>query len=301
MAIHLSGGFENNVRRLLKDAAREPGLDYFSSPTRDAAIALLAAVQTGAAADEIDRLFAASHPLDAQASAGGTTQERAWEVYAAGAYARSLPPRQAQARAAWIRGGKREEILLNELHPFEETVLSWKGANGGPDLLIENLSNGPLYAVTSVTAHPDREQPPQQSGYILHRRFEKIDPNGLATPAADLRVGDRVRVILELSALQNGRYLAVDCPLPALLEPFQTFHKEGSADDEEGEAATDHTEIRADRVVFFKDSVHAGTYRFTQMTRVRAAGEAVAPAARAEEMYRSDRFAQTAPQRLSAR
>jgi uncharacterized protein YfaS (alpha-2-macroglobulin family) len=114
-------------------------------------------------------------------------------------------------------------------------------------------------------------------------------------------VGDRVLVTLDLSALQNGRYLAVDCPLPALLEPLQVFNPDGSAKDAEDATVADYTETRADRVLFFKDDVRAGAYRLTKMTRVRAAGEAVAPAARAEEMYRSERFAQTASERLRAR
>ena len=155
--------------------------------------------------------------------------------------------------------------------------------------------------MTFVTSYPDREQPPQQSGYTLSRRFEKIDANQTVSPATDLRVGDRVRVTIELSALQNGKYLAVNCPLPALLEPIQQFKKESAASVDADEHFGDHTEIRADRVLFFKDDVRAGSYRITQMTRVRAAGQAVAPAARAEEMYRPERFAQTASEKLIVR
>ena len=110
-----------------------------------------------------------------------------------------------------------------------------------------------------------------------------------------------MRVTIELTALQNGKYLAVDCPLPALLEPIQQFQKNKDAPADADESFGDHTEIRADRVLFFKDDVRAGSYRITLMTRVRAAGEAVAPAARAEEMYRPERFAQTASEKLIVR
>jgi uncharacterized protein YfaS (alpha-2-macroglobulin family) len=192
-------------------------------------------------------------------------------------------------------------MVLSDARPFEETALAWSGAGGGPGLLIENLSAGPLYAVTAVTAHPDRQQPAQQSGYMLHRKFEKVDASGRATPATDLRVGDRVLVTLDVNALRNGRYLAIDCPLPAVLEPLQTFHKNVSADNEGGSEWSDYLEVRADRILFFKDEVRAGAHRLTYMTRVRAAGEAVAPAARAEEMYRNERFAQTASERIRVR
>ncbi len=300
MAIHLSGGLEKNVRRLLDASARVPGLDYFSSPARDAALALMAAVQTGAPPEEIDRLFAECRPRKA-ALARPTTQDDAWALYAASRYARSLPSENRLGRAAWVREGVRGEIVLNDLHPFEETSLSWKGGDVGPGLQIENLSASPLYCVTSVTAHPGREQPPRQSGYILHRKFEKIDATGVATPATDLEVGDRVRVTLDLTAFQSGRYLAVECPLPAVLEPLQVFNPDGSEKNPDAAAFADYTETRADRVLFFKDAIRTGSYQLTTMTRVRAAGEAAAPAARAEEMYRSERFANTTSERLRVR
>jgi uncharacterized protein YfaS (alpha-2-macroglobulin family) len=300
MAIHLSGGLEKNVRRLLDGFARSPGLDYFSSPSRDAALTLLAGLLTAASPEELDRLFAECRPR-ATRGARSTTQEDAWALYAASTYMRTLPPQVALGRAAWVRGGNRTEMVLSDARPFEETALAWSGAGGGPGLLIENLSAGPLYAVTAVTAHPDRQQPAQQSGYMLHRKFEKVDASGKATPATDLRVGDRVLVTLDVNALRNGRYLAIDCPLPAVLEPLQTFHKNVSADNEGGSEWSDYLEVRADRILFFKDEVRAGAHRLTYMTRVRAAGEAVAPAARAEEMYRNERFAQTASERIQVR
>ena len=208
---------------------------------------------------------------------------------------------QGRVDASWAQGTAKRDFILSESHPFEEAALTWNGAGGRPDFQIENPSEAALYAVTFVTSYPDREQPPQQSGYTLSRRFEKIDANQTVSPATDLRVGDRVRVTIELSALQNGKYLAVNCPLPALLEPIQQFKKESAASVDADEHFGDHTEIRADRVLFFKDDVRAGSYRITQMTRVRAAGQAVAPAARAEEMYRPERFAQTASEKLIVR
>ena len=300
MAIHLSGGLEKSVRALLDSSARVSGLDYFSSPARDTAMALLAAVQTGAAASQVDTLFAESKVQGTQ-GAWRTTQDNAWSLYAASRYVKSLPPLQARVDASWSKAAVKRDFSLSEKRPFEEALLTWNGAGGRADFQIENPSEAALYAVTSVTSYPDREQPPQQSGYILSRKFEKMDANQMASPVTDLRIGDRVRVIIELTALQNGKYLAVDCPLPALLEPIQQFQKNKGAPADADERFGDHTEIRADRVLFFKDDVRAGSYRITLMTRVRAAGEAVAPAARAEEMYRPERFAQTASEKLIVR
>jgi hypothetical protein len=50
--------------------------------------------------------------------------------------------------------------------------------------------------------------------------------------------------------------------------------------------------------MFFRDHVTAGDYRFGYVARVRAAGEAVAPAARVQEMYHPERFGQTATEHV---
>ena len=58
--------------------------------------------------------------------------------------------------------------------------------------------------------------------------------------------------------------------------------------------SSDYKELRADRAVFFCDHLYAGRFRLQYLARVRAAGTATAPAAKIEEMYHPDRFAETA-------
>jgi len=48
--------------------------------------------------------------------------------------------------------------------------------------------------------------------------------------------------------------------------------------------------IHGDRVEIYRDQFPAGDYSFTYLSRVRFAGEAVAPGTKVVEMYRPDRF-----------
>ncbi|MFM8808072.1 MAG: hypothetical protein ACKOJB_04030, partial [Chthoniobacterales bacterium] len=51
-----------------------------------------------------------------------------------------------------------------------------------------------------------------------------------------------------------------------------------------------HSEVRADRVLYFCDALPAGAHTFEYLARVRVAGKATAGATKAEAMYRPERF-----------
>jgi uncharacterized protein YfaS (alpha-2-macroglobulin family) len=117
------------------------------------------------------------------------------------------------------------------------------------------------------------------------------------------RVGDRVLVTLHLTAPEPAAYVVVDDPLPSVLEPINTEFKTQQlaggqtpawlARDSGGYWEDDFREIRAGRMLFFADQVGRGTYVLRYVARVRAAGTATAPPAKAEEMYHPDRFGLT--------
>jgi len=123
-------------------------------------------------------------------------------------------------------------------------------------------------------------------------------------------VGDRVLVTLRLSAPEAAEYVAVEDPLPGVLEALNPEFKTQQtaalsrqlpwtdADDAD-EWWSDFREIRADRVLFFCDRVPAGHYLIRYVARVRAAGTVIAPAAKVEEMYRPERFGLSDTQTVS--
>jgi uncharacterized protein YfaS (alpha-2-macroglobulin family) len=92
--------------------------------------------------------------------------------------------------------------------------------------------------------------------------------------------------------------VAIDDPVPSVFEPInpnfkaQTISAAASLGNESnaGEDYADYRAIRSDRVELFRNQFPAGEYNFTYLSRVRFAGEAIAPGTKVLEMYRPDRF-----------
>ena len=121
-------------------------------------------------------------------------------------------------------------------------------------------------------------------------------------PAENLRVGDRILVTLEIEARRRATYVAVEDPLPGVLAPINpAFKSQESLGDRLGvDWVSDYSELREDRALFFVDLLNAGHYTLRYLARVVSAGEAIAPAAKIEEMYHPERFGRTATTRVKA-
>jgi hypothetical protein len=124
-------------------------------------------------------------------------------------------------------------------------------------------------------------------------------------------VGDRVLVTLKIAVPQQANFVALDDPLPAVLEAINPNFKtqENAAkpgmSDWNGESGyerlpMDFQELRQDRVLFFANWVSKGNYLVQYVARVRGVGTVTAPAARIEEMYRPGRFGLSASEVMRA-
>ena len=147
------------------------------------------------------------------------------------------------------------------------------------------------------------EQPRQDRGYAVSRAYQKLAADGALVDATGLEVGDRVLVTLRIETPRPGHFVAIDDPLPAILEAIHPEFRTQQAG--EGRAldqawAADYREMRAERVLYFCDHLPAGAFTFRYLARVRAAGKVIAPAAKVEEMYRPERFGLSATDRLTS-
>ena len=144
----------------------------------------------------------------------------------------------------------------------------------------------PLYAFASFEIRPPgMSQPRQDEGFGLTRRYQRLDGDNHPS-GGDLTAGDRVLVTLELSVREPARYVVVDDPLPAILEPLPA----GSGGDE---WMWNFHEFRKDRVLFFADWMSAGNYT---LIISRASAQLAKPMrlqALMEEMYHPRRFGLT--------
>ena len=148
------------------------------------------------------------------------------------------------------------------------------------------------------------QQPRQDRGFSVSRSYHKIESDGSSGPTNDLKVGDRVLVTLRVESSLPANFVAIDDPLPSILEavnPEFKSRKSGEMDDSAAPGPCDYREIRADRVLYFCDRLPAGAFVFQYLARVRSAGTAAAPSTKAEEMYRPDRFGLGALENISSK
>ena len=242
-----------------------------------------------------------------------TTQGNAWSILAMSAYAQQVEKPGRTMSGTVTLGGKSQSFnLKGKLSAFNCELPLETAATDHGKLNVSSPGGGNLYVQAKVesrprggaalTAHPTSGQ----GGYTISRSYEKLLDDGSRTDARDLQVGDRVLVTLEIESPDRASYVAVNDPLPAVLEAvnpeFKTSGAGGNAPKQGFDWwISDFRELRADRALFFCDALYSGHFHLQYLARVRAAGTATAPAAKIEEMYHPDHYAETAAASLTSK
>jgi uncharacterized protein YfaS (alpha-2-macroglobulin family) len=309
LAVHTSGGLGSTVSELLSNSPsqRSPDSIGFGSAARTRAILLLARIECAPDAGEVDQLL--TELLQERVEGDwGTTQGNAWAMLSLSRYADRF-----ESEAKHISGHLK---IAGALIPFElgesnhVFTFAQSFSNSAPTAFVTlNGNQTGLFSTTAVASrpsHPPREKVAQ--GFRLRRTYQKLGDQQELLGQKDLQAGDRVLVTLEIDVLESTRYVAVDDPLPAVLEIVNpTFRTQQirAADQAMLEKGTDRwpgsfQEARKDRMLFFANWVEPGTYQLSYLARVRAAGTATAPAAKIEAMYQPARFALSEPAVIEA-
>ncbi len=299
------GGERGNVIATLLDRRAEAGesWSWFGSQSRSLAIELMAWSLYQPKDPEVSRLVA--ELLQArQNGSWRTTQGNAWALLALSEYFTRVEGKLMPVNATMSRAGVEIPVALtteklSQAWPFEFT----ENAPLGP-LEVANPQKRNLFGETKFVVRPPvADQPRQDRGYSVTRLYQKLGADGALADADDLRVGDRVLVTLHIETQVPGHFVAIDDPLPANLEAVNPEFKTQQVGGAGGLAAAwdaDFRETRTDRVVYFCDHLQAGAYTFRYLARVRSAGEVIAPATKAEEMYRPERLGLSATARLKS-
>ena len=214
-----------------------------------------------------------------------STQENAWMLLAS---------------RALLEEGKTLKLSVNG-QPFEGMLnrkLTEKDLANGP-LVIENLSDGDIQAMVTVTGEAATPEPAADHGLKVERSYFKLDgtPVDLSNAqTAALSQNDRLVVVLKVAATDGsaGRVMLVD-HLPAGLEIENPHLVDG------GDAGSlswltpgitpEHTEFRDDRfVATFTTDQLANAVQVAYVVRAVTPGLYVNPSAYAEDMYRPERF-----------
>jgi len=276
---------------------------WFGSIARENALHLLAWVRHQPTSPRVDQLAV---ELFARRENGHwrTTQGNAWSLLALSSYLRNVETgsRESSGSVTWATATKPFE--LSNAQPLATSAWPIEPANAQVPITIAK-QGGQVFSEVAVSARArTAEQPRQDQGYGLTRRYAKIGDDGQLAAAEEVRVGDRVLVTLDVEVRRRATYLALEDPLPSVLAPINPAFKsqEVLAGESLGTAwVSDHHELREDRAVFFVDLLYPGKYTLRYLARVVAAGEAFAPAAKIEEMYHPERFGTTEAVRVTAR
>ncbi|MBV6497991.1 MAG: hypothetical protein CJBNEKGG_00205 [Prosthecobacter sp.] len=236
----------------------------------------------------------------------GNTYANAWTLTALAAYERSLKG-AAEPVPAVINWGSLKADLGIASHPGSASASFPLDAKLAAAPLTVGLPVGrALFSrVEARSFAQDREFKGENKGYSIQRSYARLLPDGTMAGPDDLRVGDMVVVTLGIEIGGGDRYLAVNDPLPSVLEAvnpeYETQNARSSAQLPDGVEAwfCDHRELHADRALFFTNyAPQKGRFQLRYLARVIAEGDSIAPPARIEAMYEPDRHGLSPSQRL---
>ena len=168
-------------------------------------------------------------------------------------------------------------------------------------LTVAKKGPGRLYYTLRLSYAPaSRELDPRFEGFGIERTYTLLEgeeePIGDTTHSLKFPSGQTLRVRLKVHAPGPRRYVVIDDPLPAGLEPVDFRFATTDASKALGSHGfrADHHEMRDERVVFYIDRMSAGTHTFDYVARTTTRGNFYLPPARVEDMYAPETFARTA-------
>jgi len=172
----------------------------------------------------------------------------------------------------------------------------------GQQLTLAMKGKGRLHYRIGIEFAPlDPGQPPLDRGFGIEREYRALDDPEDVRQGADgtwhIRAGARVQVRLVLDSSSHHHHVALVDPLPAGLEPVNLALEGTGRADRSNEwwwrYWYDHEAMHDDRVEVFAEQLWEGAVVYTYIAEATTPGIFVAPAARAEEMYRPEIFGRT--------
>ena len=291
---------------------------FWNSNVRSTAIVLETLVRAGAEPSEITPMV---RWLMAARRDGrwGNTQENAYAMQALVAYYRkyeSVTP----SFAAVVSLGT-EELARSEFRerstgtartdlPMAQ-LLSKTQPGTTPPLTFSKQGTGTLFYTARLRYASDASfLDGLDNGLRLSRSYAPYVETGGRPAATSFKAGDLIRVTLTFQLTKERRYVAVTDPLPAGVEPVESWFATsaaslGAQQDDQGDAGSDwtawwqrggfdHVERHDDRIELFATRLSEGRHVFSYVVRATTAGTFRTAPARAEEMYAPEIFGRTA-------
>ncbi|MFN0129202.1 MAG: alpha-2-macroglobulin family protein [Verrucomicrobiales bacterium] len=240
------------------------------------------------------------------------TSDNAWAFLALTTAARSFNQHLAEVNLEIAFADQTAKVSLPASPASRSVTLPFNGQGSARQLTVHGTPPDRIRVAVAVAARP-KVVPltPRNQGFGISRKYAKLLPDGSTVAPENLEIGDLVAVTLDLRLSKPGQYIAVDDPLPAILEainPKFVSQAPGAARPPGANQEliipwwSSHEELRHDRALFFADHLWAaGTYRLSYLTRVVAEGMVTAPPAKIEAMYEPAQYGLSGTQLMSAR
>ncbi len=275
----------------------------FSSLTRAEALRIMAFSEIKGEGWDPAQVAAANERLLGlmESSADLSTQENFWTLLAFA----SLVQREVSPS------------LPERLFSPEPTLVSknLSGVSWPPFQSAEALSQLTGRAVRQPitwTAHatfqvPIEDQKRRNRGLRLERMMTNLtDPTRTGSSEAPLKLGDELVISFRITTERLQHYLALEDPLPALLETVNPNIASVAAfytlpETSDPEAWLSHSEMRDQVTRLYFDRLEPGTYSFRYLARVTSAGAAAWPSAQVVPMYDARFSGMSPPSQLHSR
>lgn len=278
---------------------------HWAGPGANKALRLIAYTHLGLATDAENL---AQSILQSRNGRGewGNTYTNAWTITALAAYERSLK-KSAEPLVAKVLWEAQEAPLTIPAHPGSAQIsFALNDKLSAAPLRVEIPADREAFSrVEARSFPPNRDFTGENKGYAINRQYEKLMPDGTTAEAKNLQVGDMVVVTLGIEIGGNDRYLAINDPLPSVLEAinpeFATQSERTGVQLPDGvqEWFCDYREVRSDRALFFTDyAPEKGKFQLRYLARVIAEGETIAPPAKIEAMYQPEKYGLSPSQHL---
>ena len=241
----------------------------------------------------------------------GTTHENAMALEALVTYYRAFEQEEPRMTAtvavgsavvgsAAFNGRSAEGRQLRVSMP---DLLQQIAAAPSPALSISRAGTGRLYYTARIQYAAPEPPDAADRGFLVERRYERYDPDdkdGTSPEMTSFSAGDLIRVTIAVTLRGEGRYLALADPLPAGVEPIESwFHTTSSDLAREATSAGagngwlsrwrrggfDYVEKHDDRVLAFATRLGSGRHQLSYLVRATTAGTFGAQGARLEAMY----------------
>jgi uncharacterized protein YfaS (alpha-2-macroglobulin family) len=275
--------------------------DHWAGSGPNRALRLIAYTHLGLTEDA-DKLAQAIFDRRNGLGEWGNTYANAWILTGLAAYERSLKRSGEPLMAQVVWGALKTPLELPAPTTSARASFALDEKLAAAPLHLEIPENRLAFSRIEASAYPPtREFAGENKGYGIERVYEKMLADGSTTEAKDLRVGDMVVVKLTIDINGGDRYLAINDPLPSVLEPINPDFATQAANVREDVTPwfCDHRELRADRALFFTNyAPDRGRYALRYLTRVIAEGDTIAPPAKIEAMYQPDKHGLSPTHRL---